>query len=87
MCANQEKYVVVVFLFPIYNWPDAKWTIALPLSKIQDKERLFSVHFIRDRKHVYLFVLGVFHRYVILTDQLNLSINFRVSLIVRCCNN
>ena len=42
------------------NWTDAKWTIAPPLIKIQTKERLSSVHFIRDRKHVYLFVLGFF---------------------------
>ena len=30
------------------SWPDAKWTIAPPLIKIQDKQRLFSVHFIRE---------------------------------------
>ena len=42
------------------NRPDAKRTIALPLIKIQDKQRSLSVHFIRDRKHVYLFVLGFF---------------------------
>ena len=36
------------------------WTIVPPLIKIQDKQRLFSVHFIRDRKHVYLFVLVFF---------------------------
>ena len=42
------------------NWSDAKWTIAPPFIKIQAKERLSSVHFIRDRKHVYLFVLGFF---------------------------
>ena len=51
------------------NWPNAKWTIAPPLIKIQDKQRLFSVHFIRDQKHVSLFVLGFFHRHVILTGQ------------------
>ena len=28
--------------------------------KIQDKQRLFSVHFIRNRKHVYLFVIDFF---------------------------
>ena len=59
---------------------DAKWTIAPPLLKIQDKQRLFSVHFIRDRMHVYLFVLSFFHGYVILTGQSNLSVNFRVRL-------
>ena len=36
----------------------------------------------RDRKYVYLFVVGFFfHRYVILTGRSNLSINFRVRLI------
>ena len=30
---------------------------------------------------MYLFVLGLFHRYVILTGQSNMSINFRVRLI------
>ena len=55
--------------------------IAPPLIKIQDKQRLFSVHFIWNGKHVYLFVLVFFHRYVILTGQSNLSINCRVRLI------
>ena len=32
--------------------------IAPRFFKIQDKQRLFSVHFVQDRKHVYLFVLG-----------------------------
>ena len=41
-----------------HNSPDAKWTITPPLIKIQDKQRLFSVHFTWDQKHVYLFVLG-----------------------------
>ena len=42
------------------NQPNMKWTIAPPLIKIQDKQRLFSVHLIWDRKHVYLFLLGFF---------------------------
>ena len=66
-----------------YNWLDANWTIAPPVIKIQDKKkkRLVSVHFIWDRKHVYLFALGCFQRYAILTGQSNLSINFLVRLI------
>ena len=48
------------FLIIAYLFTDAKWTIAPPLIKIEGKQRLFSVHFIRDRKHVYLFVLGFF---------------------------
>ena len=71
----------VGFVVRRLNWPDAKWTITPPLIKIQDKQRLFSDHFIRDRKHMYWFVLGFFHRYVILTGQSNLSINFCVRLI------
>ena len=34
--------------------------IAPSLIKIQDKQRLLSVYFIWDRKHLYLFVLGFF---------------------------
>ena len=70
------KYIHVLGWPDLLNWPDAKWTITLPLIKIQDKQRFFSVHFIWDRKHVYLFVLEFFHRYVILTGQSHLSISF-----------
>ena len=34
--------------------------LPIDLIEIQDKQRLFSVHFIGDQKHMYLFVLGFF---------------------------